>query len=344
IVLAPAFVTLNAYAGSNVSSIWYIASYMLGYLPFLLIGARAYLDVSRIGAFVTGFALFLAFGAAAGSASRAIVIVVSRAFQAAGGGILSACAYLWTCELVPANSPARGRLRAACHALLTTAVLAGLGLSQIVGAAFVERGSWRWNHYVVLPFLVIPVLVTVFALEEQQRRPAAGAPSLARRLREFDWAGSALLTGAVVMVVTGLTFGGNEHRWDSAAPSCLIVFGVVDAGLFLAFEGLWARRPLLRVRRWLGGFNHQLAVLSAIFLGMATYSLFLYVPIFGIVVRHLGPIDAAVEQLAFWVPAVGTSLLCCLLAASPVFRHARRLAHWVVVPVGCALFAIGCGL
>ncbi|KAJ1674189.1 hypothetical protein EV182_003783, partial [Spiromyces aspiralis] len=54
IVLAPAFVTLNAYAGSNVSSIWYIASYMLGYLPFLLIGARAYLDVSRIGAFVTG--------------------------------------------------------------------------------------------------------------------------------------------------------------------------------------------------------------------------------------------------------------------------------------------------
>lgn len=47
------------------------------------------------------------------------------------------------------------------------------------------------------------------------------------------------------MVLLGLEFGGVTHPWDSATVICLIVFGVVVAGLFALNEWKFARYPVM---------------------------------------------------------------------------------------------------
>lgn len=67
-------------------------------------------------------------------------------------------------------------------------------------------------------------------------------------LQAVDWAGSLTIVGGTLMLLLGLEFGGVTYRWDSATVVCLIVFGVVVAGLFVLHEWKLARYPVMPMR------------------------------------------------------------------------------------------------
>src|ERR1700709_133606 len=67
-------------------------------------------------------------------------------------------------------------------------------------------------------------------------------------LKAIDWAGSLAIVGGTLMLLLGLEFGGVTHPWGSATVICLIVFGVVVAGLFVINEWKFARYPVMPTR------------------------------------------------------------------------------------------------
>jgi hypothetical protein len=67
-------------------------------------------------------------------------------------------------------------------------------------------------------------------------------------LKAVDWAGSLSIVGGTLMLLLGLEFGGVIYPWKSAKVICLIVFGVVVAGLFVLNEWKFARYPVMPLR------------------------------------------------------------------------------------------------
>jgi hypothetical protein len=67
-------------------------------------------------------------------------------------------------------------------------------------------------------------------------------------LKAVDWAGSLAIVGGTLMLLLGLEFGGVIYPWNSAKVICLIVFGVLVAGLFVLNEWKFARYPVMPLR------------------------------------------------------------------------------------------------
>jgi len=67
-------------------------------------------------------------------------------------------------------------------------------------------------------------------------------------LKAVDWAGSLTIVGGTLMLLLGLEFGGVTYPWNSAKVICLIVFGILVAGLFVLNEWKLARYPVMPLR------------------------------------------------------------------------------------------------
>jgi len=67
-------------------------------------------------------------------------------------------------------------------------------------------------------------------------------------LKAVDWAGSLTIVGGTLMLLLGLEFGGVTDPWNSAKVICLIVFGILVAGIFVINEWKFARYPVMPLR------------------------------------------------------------------------------------------------
>jgi len=106
----------------------------------------------------------------------------------------------------------------------------GLGtvLGPVIGGAFTDSSAgWRWAFYINLPVgaAIAPVLVFLVPTFDAQK----GA-RFWDRIKQIDWIGATLLTGAIVSLILALTFGGNEFAWNSGQViGTFVCFGVLLA-------------------------------------------------------------------------------------------------------------------
>ncbi|KAJ1836516.1 hypothetical protein LPJ73_007629, partial [Coemansia sp. RSA 2703] len=75
--------------GVGVSSLWMLASYLIGYVCFVLPTYRVSEHCGRFSAFLFGLILFVVFTGVAGHSKTAYTFAVLRAIQGAGAGILA---------------------------------------------------------------------------------------------------------------------------------------------------------------------------------------------------------------------------------------------------------------
>ena len=172
----------------------------------------------RIGSWrVVGLGqLAIAAGALLGAvAGDLVVLAVARMLVACGGALaVPATVALLRLELPPER---RGRAFGTFGAVMGLAAAVG----PVVGGALVDAWSWEAVFLVNLPVLAVAVLVA---------RPATRGTAVAPAA-PFDWTGSVLLTGALVLVVVGA---------QGERPSSLGVL-LVGLGVLVLF-GWWERR------------------------------------------------------------------------------------------------------
>ncbi|KAJ2543779.1 hypothetical protein EV175_005952 [Coemansia sp. RSA 1933] len=330
VVPASFFVYAAQKWGVDVSSLWLMASYLIGYVSFGLPAYRVSEHTGRLAMFWFGLAVFVIFTGVVGHSSTSYTFSVLRAFQGIGAAIVTSMVML----VVGAHGSDRNRALAVSG--LCAAQLLGVGAAHAIGGKLAVDGHFRWGMYMAAPLMAAPAVLCTPALVFD--RKSEHKESLLQSVKRFDYVGTLLLFGAAIMTTMGLTYGGNEYPWKSAMTLCLLVFGCVCIALFLGWEGFGpASRPILNPR-WLRERNLQITIWATILFAMVFISMSVYVPILYITARNQ-PTDVAGRRAApFWGMNVGGALL-----AGVVMRARPSTARYFVWG-GLVLGAIFTGL
>ncbi|KAE8450586.1 hypothetical protein EG329_005930 [Mollisiaceae sp. DMI_Dod_QoI] len=251
-IITTALPTISEHFHSNAGYTWIGSAYLLanaastpswgkfsdiwGRKPILLVAAAVFFVGSLIAALSVNIGM----------------LIVARAIQGIGGGGLIILTNICIGDLFSMRS------RGAYYGIIGMVWAFASGVGPILGGVFTEKVSWRWCFYINLPCTGAVFIILVFFLKLHNPRTPVW-----EGLKAVDWAGSLSIVGGTLMLLLGLEFGGVTYPWSSAKVICLIVFGIVVAGLFVLNEWKFARYPVMPLRLFKHGSN--IASLSVCF-------------------------------------------------------------------------------
>jgi MFS family permease len=180
-------------------------------------------------------ALFLLGSAPSACAQDMAQLIACRAVQGLGAGALEGLSFILVADLFA------GRRSAALQGLLAGLMALSFIAGPRVGGFFAHHAGWRWAFLFNLPIGLAAIAVVATILPRSVGRSEQGAARL-------DVAGIALLTGAVGLLLVGL----SEHSraagdgallaWTEPRTGGLIAAGVLLLWAFVAVERRVRRR------------------------------------------------------------------------------------------------------
>lgn len=163
------------------------------------------------------------------------------------------------------------------------------------------------------------------------------------KLGQIDWIGSSLFTVGAGSFLVGISWGGNEFKWDTAATLVPIIVGVATVCGCLAYERYGASTPLLR----LSLFQTKSAVaayLCTVLQGLTVCDRVLYQAILTLTRLQLFAtsyiLNLYLITVKLYSPAVsGTFFLTYGATVIPV----SGITGQYITKLGCYKWAIFCG-
>lgn len=236
--------------------------------------------------------IFVAASAAAGAANSMVFLIVSRAVQGIGAGMLQATAFASVGDMFP-----QAERRARWQGIITGT----FGLASVVGPSLggimTDSLGWRSVFYVNLPIGILAILMI------WQTLPANLSPRAANA--RIDWAGAATITLGISSLLLAVEWGGGQYAWGSPQILGLLAVGLAALGGFLAVERR-APEPLLP----LDLFRTRMVALCAgmsLLVGFALFALVFFTPLLAQGALNLTPSAAG---------AVLTPLVACMAVGS----------------------------
>jgi EmrB/QacA subfamily drug resistance transporter len=252
-----------------------------------------------------GTTLFL-LGSVACALSRSMpMLIAARAFQGLGAGAMQPMSLTIVGDLFDLRE--RGRVQPWFGAIWGVAGLGG----PLLGGLLVKHWSWPYVFWINIPFGIASMAIAIFALHE----------NVARRRVTLDFAGAALLTGAVVALLVGID---GVYTWPLIALSIVLLVGFVHVERR-------ATDPLvpldLFTSRVIGSSNVLNAMFGGVMIGAATY-----VPLFVQGIMRGSPTEAGA--------AITPMLVSWPLAAFCAGRLIPRIGYRPFIRLGGVLAGI----
>jgi len=217
-----------------------------------------------------------------------------------------------------------------------------------LGGLFSEFLSWRWIFFVNIPLCIAAAWLIVRFLHE----------TVERTRHRIDWAGGALLTVSMSLLILGLLEGGNAWAWNSPQSVGAFVVGTLLLVAFVRVEHT-ADEPVLPL--WV--FSRRLllaASLIAVAVGVILIGLTSYVPSFLEALLHVSPLASGLALAALTIgwPITAsqsgrlylrfgfrtTALVGSVIAVLGVGALVWISTDPTLVGVGAACFVVGAGL
>ena len=219
-IMATALPTIAGQLGGLTELPWVVTVYVLGAAASTPLWGKASDLYGRKNLIRAAILIFITFSALSGAAQSIGEVIAFRALQGIGAGGVMTLAAASVADLVPPRE--RGRYQGYIQLTFLLASLAG----PLLGGLFVDQLSWRFAFYVNVPIGAVALtLLTMFLSAPAERRPA-----------QIDFAGAALLAGAIVTIMLIATWGGGQYRWESPQILALIAAALALLTGFLLRE------------------------------------------------------------------------------------------------------------
>ena len=213
--------------------------------------------------FIAGILLFLVGNTLAGFSQDMLQMVLFRGLTGFGQGLLLANSYAVIADLfVPAE-------RAKWQGLVAATFGVSSVIGPLLGGAFTDHLSWRWVFFINIPLGVITLVAIVRTLP--WRRDTSKRPVI-------DYLGAATMSGMLVALLLGLSWGGVEYPWGSSQIIGLLVGSGLLLGAFLLIEQR-AAEPVVPLQIFKSSVV-TLSILATFGSGIALLGAFAFLPLF----------------------------------------------------------------
>lgn len=337
--------SISRYFGAPLYIIeWVVMAYLLVISSLLLTYGRLGDMYGHKRLFVTGFAIFTAGSLLCGMAPTVAMLIIFRAVQALGAGMIMSMGPAIVTDIAPSHS--RGK------ALGVTAVAVAVASSTgpVVGGFLTSHFGWRSIFYINLP---IGIAGSIFA---QNIIP----DTLRREAQSFDIKGAAVVFTALMCLLVPLSYT-ERYGWGNPYIISFLILGLMLIFVF-AYVERKVKYPMMDMKL----FRNRLFTMSnisALINYMAQFSVMLLMPFYLQQLRGLSPSQAGlmiipmplttmivapisgmlsdrfdsryISSLGMAVISTGIALLSRLGSSSP---DAAVTASMAVVGLGSGLF------
>ncbi|HEX2350681.1 MAG TPA: MDR family MFS transporter [Ktedonobacterales bacterium] len=261
---------------------WVATAYLLASATVIPIVGKLSDQFGRKGFFITGVVVFLVGSAASGAAQTIQQLIAFRALQGLGAGIGISLVFTVVGDIFPPAE--RARWQGIFGAVYGISSVFGPTLGgwltdhgPLVGGFITDASRWRWVFYVNLPIGIIALVALLIYLPANisaRTSTLRGWPAI----RRIDFLGAALASAATILLLLGLTWGGQTYPWQSGQ----VIGALVGSGvLFIIFvvAERFAAEPVLP----LDLFKNRVfasASLLALLTGAVLLALVYYLPLF----------------------------------------------------------------
>jgi EmrB/QacA subfamily drug resistance transporter len=206
-VVATAMPTIVGQLGGLENYSWVFSAFMLTSTTTVPLYGKLSDIYGRRKLYVLAMALFLIGSVLSGSATTLPQLILARAVQGIGAGGIMPLAFILIGEMFSLEQ--RTRMQGVFSGVWGVSSVAG----PLLGGFIVDQLSWHWIFYInVVPGLIAGALVA-FAWKDQvysHERPAV------------DYAGAALLSVSVVLLLLGLMELGTSQSWIFIASAVVL--------------------------------------------------------------------------------------------------------------------------
>ena len=297
---------------------WLFSVYLLAQAVSVPIYAKLADIVGRKPLMLFGIGLFLAGSVLCGFAWSMTSLIVFRALQGLGAGAVQPMAITIAGDIYTVAE----RAKAQGYIASVWAVSSVVG--PTLGGIFSQLGIWRWIFFVNVPLCLLAGTLIARNFHE----------SVERQKHRIDYAGAALLTVAMSLLILGVLEGGQAWAWSSTTSISVFVAGSLLLAAFLLVERRAAEPvlPLWVLSRRLLATTTMLALgVGVILIGLTSF-----VPTY--LENSLG-VDPLVGGLALAALTIGWPIAATLSGRLLYLRFGFR----PTILVGMALVVAGTG-
>ena len=256
--------------------------------------------------FIAGLVLFSAASLAGGFATSEAWLLGARAVQGVGGALIAP-----TALALITTTFAEGRARNRAMGVYAAMSGGGAAVGLVAGGLLTTYLSWRWVFFVNVPIGIAVAVAAPLVLAES-----------ARRRGRFDLPGAITGTGAVALLVYGLSNAGTDQTGVShwTEPKVLVSL-IAAAVLLISFVAIESRsRHALMPLRILANRSRSGAYLIMLLLATAMFGIFFFLTIF---VQTVLGYSALKSGVAF-LPFAGTLVLVSGIVSQLISRTGAR--------------------
>lgn len=199
---------------------WMFTSFLLTQTIFIPLGGKLSDIYGRRMIFNIGLVLFLASILLCGFSNSVTEMIVFRAIQGIGGGlmipVINAC-------IADIYSPSdRGKYQGILGAMFGV----GMAVGPVLGGVLTDYLGWRWTFFFNVPFLVLSIILCIKTLPSVRKE---GKPKI-------DYPGMVGIALLLLDLLIILSFGGSSLEWASVECILLVILAVVLVFLFIKIE------------------------------------------------------------------------------------------------------------
>lgn len=190
---------------------WSFASYMIVSTIIAPVAGRISDIFGRKKVFATGIILFLFGSLLCGSASTMLQLVIYRAVQGIGAGVMMPFPAIIAGDLFSIEQ--RGKIQAFFTAMWGLSAV----LAPMLGAFFVKYATWRWIFYVNIPICILAIVLLLPYKEAYMPKRAS-----------VDYLGALLFATGVSLLLVATTVSTNQLLY--------VFLGIVFSIAFYLYE------------------------------------------------------------------------------------------------------------